>query len=101
MFSILLYFYFINFFILFVNILLFLVRFNIILILLLLEIILFFINIDFIIISILYNDILGQIFSLFIISIAGIEVSIGLIFFIIYYKITDILYINNLILLKS
>lgn len=70
-------------------------------ILLILEIIIFYINLNFLIISLFYNDIIGEIFTLFIISIAGIEVSVGLIFLIIYYKLNDIIYINKLNLLKG
>src|SRR5688572_27383237 len=101
MYSIYWYMFILAFFILFTNFLIFLIRFNIILILIFIEIIVFYLNVNIIIISIFYNDLLGQIFSLFIISMAGIEISLGLILFIIYYKNYDIIYLNSLNILKS
>lgn len=99
--SLFLYLFFINFFIIISNLLLFLIRFNFILVLLILEIIIFYINLNFIIISLFYNDITGEIFSLFIVSIAGIEISVGLALLIIYYKLNDLIYINKITFIKS
>ena len=53
------------------------------------EIALLGINLNFLIFSIFYNDILGQIFSLFILTVAAAEASIALAIIISYFKITS------------
>lgn len=45
------------------------------------------INLNFISFSILYNDVLGQIFALFILTVAAAEASIGLAIIIAYFKV--------------
>jgi len=45
------------------------------------------INLNFISFSILYNDLLGQVFALFILTVAAAEASIGLAIIIAYFKV--------------
>jgi NADH-quinone oxidoreductase subunit K len=45
------------------------------------------VNLNFIFFSILYNDLLGQIFALFILTVAAAEASIGLAIIISYFKV--------------
>ena len=72
---------------------------NIIIILISLELILLSININFIIFSIYLDDISGQIYSLFILTVAAAESSIGLAIVVIYYRLRGVIsldYINSL-----
>lgn len=72
----------------------FLVKKNIIIILMSIELMLLAININFIIFSIYLNDITGQIFSLFILTVAAAESAIGLAILVVYYRIKGIISIN-------
>ena len=68
-------------------------RKNFLIVIISIELTLLSINFNFIIFSIYLDDLIGQIFVLFILTIAAIESAIGLAILIIYYKL------NNLILL--
>jgi NADH-quinone oxidoreductase subunit K len=72
----------------------FLIKKNIIIILMSIELMLLAININFIIFSIYINDITGQIFGLFILTVAAAESAIGLAILVIYYRIKGIISIN-------
>lgn len=76
-------------------------RKNLILILISLELMLLGINLQFILFSVFLDDILGQIFGLFIMTIAAAEVSIGLAFLVIFYKKNGIIIADNIFLLKG
>ncbi len=65
---------------------LFINRKNVITILMSIEIMLLAININFVAFSVYLNDIVGQVFSLIILSIAAAEVSIGLAILVIYFR---------------
>lgn len=72
---------------------------NIIIVLISLELILLSINLNFIIYSLYLDDISGQIYALFILTVAAAESAIGLAILVIYYRIRGILsldYINSL-----
>jgi NADH-quinone oxidoreductase subunit K len=58
------------------------------------ELMLLAININFIIFSIYLNDLTGQIFALFILTVAAAESAIGLAILVIYYRIKGIISIN-------
>ena len=58
------------------------------------ELILLSVNLNFIIFSIYLNDIIGQIFGLFIITVAAAESAIGLAILVVYYRIKGIISIN-------
>lgn len=72
----------------------FLVKKNIIIILMSIELMLLAININFIVFSIYLNDLTGQIFSLFILTVAAAESAIGLAILVVYYRIKGIISIN-------
>ena len=77
----------------------FIVRKNLIVILMCLEIILLSINLNFITFSIYLDDFLGQIFSLFVLTVAAAESAIGLAILVTYFRVKGsigTLYINNL-----
>ena len=69
----------------------FLVKKNIIVILMSIELMLLAININFVIFSIYLDDIVGQIFALFILTVAAAESAIGLAILVVYYRIKGII----------
>lgn len=79
----------------------FITRKNIIIILISIELMLLAINFNFVIFSIILKDILGQVFTLFIITLAGAEASIGLAILIIFYRIRGIITVNFVNALKG
>jgi len=64
----------------------FLNRKNIISILMSIEIMLLAVNINFVAFSVYLNDLVGQIFAIFVLTVAGAEAAIGLAILVIYYK---------------
>lgn len=79
----------------------FITRKNLIIILICIELMLLSINFNFIVFSIYLNDIYGQIFTLFILTLAGAEASIGLAILIIFYRVRGIISMNFLNTLKG
>ena len=76
-------------------------RTNILAILMSLEIALFSISLNFLIFSIYLDDIIGQIFALFILTIAACESSIGLAIILVYYRVRGSVRVDQASLLKS
>ena len=74
---------------------------NIIMIILSIELMLLAINLFFVIISNYLNDIIGQLFSLHILIVAGGETSIGLAIIIAYYKIIGSINLSTLVKIKG
>lgn len=66
-----------------------------------LEMLLLSINMSFILFSLYLDDIVGQIFSFFILTVAAAESSIGLAIIILYYKNRGNIFSSNRFLLKS
>lgn len=64
----------------------FLNRKNVIVILMSIELILLAVNINFVSFSIFLNDLSGQIFTLFILTVAAAEAAIGLAIIVVYYR---------------
>ena len=62
-------------------------RRNIIIVLMCIEIILLSVNLNFIVFSIYLDDFLGQIFSLFVLTVAAAESAIGLAILILYFRV--------------
>ena len=73
---------------------------NIIITLMCIELLLLSLNLNFIIFSIYLDDFYGQIFSLFILTIAAAESSIGLALIILYYRTRGKISIDQLALLR-
>lgn len=65
----------------------FLIKRNLIMIIICIELLLVSIQLNLIVSSFNFDDILGQIFVLFILAVAAAEVAIGLAFLIIYYRL--------------
>lgn len=76
-------------------------RKNLILVIISLEIMLFAVNINFITFSIFLDDLLGQLFGLFILTVAAAEASIGLAFLVVFYRNTGVLSTDSLSELKG
>jgi NADH-quinone oxidoreductase subunit K len=79
----------------------FLNRKNIISILMSIEIMLLAININFVSFSVYLNDLLGQIFAIFILTVAGAEAAIGLAILVIYFNNRKNIELENISSLKG
>ncbi len=72
----------------------FLIKKNIIIILMSIELMLLSININFILFSIYLDNLTGQLFALFILTVAAAESAIGLAILVVYYRIKGLVSIN-------
>lgn len=79
----------------------FLNRKNIIIILMSIELLLLAVNFNFIIFSVYLDDIVGQVFALFVLTVAAAESAIGLAILVIYYRIKGTIAIEFVNLLKG
>jgi NADH-quinone oxidoreductase subunit K len=79
----------------------FVTRKNIILIFMCIELILLSVNLNFIIFSIYLDDIIGQIFAIFVLTVAAAESAIGLAILVVFYRIRGIILINYINKLKG
>lgn len=77
------------------------VRANLLIVLMSIELILFAISLQFVAFSAYLDDLLGQIFSMIILTIAAAESALGLAILVIHYRLRGSLEINFLISLKS
>lgn len=76
-------------------------RKNIIIILISIELILLAVNFNFVIFSIFLDDFLGQVFALFILTIAAAESAIGLAIYVVFFRIRGTVSIEFINLLKG
>ena len=76
-------------------------RRNILIVLMCIEIILLSVNLNFITFSVYLDDFLGQIFSLFVLTVAAAESAIGLAILILYYRIRGNISISEVTTLKG
>lgn len=91
------------------NVLLFLIgtfgillnRRNILIVLMCIEIILLSVNLNFIVFSIYLDDFLGQMFSLFVLTVAAAESAIGLAILILYFRLMGNISISETATLKG
>ena len=79
----------------------FLNRKNIIVILMSIELILLAVNINLVSFSIFLNDLTGQIFALFILTVAAAEAAIGLAIIVVYYRNTGTIHVEEIDSLKG
>ena len=79
----------------------FLNRKNIIVILMSIELILLAVNINLVSFSIFLNDLIGQIFTLFILTVAAAEAAIGLAIIVAYYRNTGTVHVEEIDSLKG
>nr|NP_038161.1 NADH dehydrogenase subunit 4L [Synura synuroidea]AAB95105.1 NADH dehydrogenase subunit 4L [Synura synuroidea]AAF36927.1 NADH dehydrogenase subunit 4L [Synura synuroidea] len=78
----------VNFFLFLIGILgIFLNRRSILIVLMCIELVLLAVNLNFVIFSVYLDDLSGQVFSFFILTVAAAESSIGLAIIIVYYRI--------------
>ena len=77
-----------------------LTRRNILIILMCVELLLLSLNMNFILFSVYLDDLYGQLFSFFILTIAAAESAIGLAIIIIYYRIRGRLLVNDKFVIK-
>tara|TARA_X000000950_G_C13387088_1_gene446700 strand:- start:211 stop:510 length:300 start_codon:yes stop_codon:yes gene_type:complete len=75
-------------------------RRNILIILMCIELLLLSLNMNFILFSVYLDDLYGQLFSFFILTIAAAESAIGLAIIIIYYRIRGNLSVNDKFVIK-
>lgn len=76
-------------------------RTNILAILMSLEIALFSVSLNFLIFSVYLDDIMGQIFAIFILAVAACESSVGLAIILVYYRVRGSIRVDQASLLKS
>jgi NADH-quinone oxidoreductase subunit K len=76
-------------------------RRNILIILMCIELLLLSLNLNFIIFSVYFDDLYGQLFSLFILTVAAAESAVGLAIIIIYYRIRGSISIIQIASLKD
>jgi NADH-quinone oxidoreductase subunit K len=76
-------------------------RKNILITLMCIELVLLSLNLNFILFSVYLDDSYGQIFSLFILTVAAAESAVGLAIIIVYHRIRGNILINKLPLLKN
>jgi len=76
-------------------------RKNLILILVSVEILLLSVNLNFLVFSVLMDDIYGQIFSIYILTVAAAESAIGLAILVAFYKLRGTISIKSMNLLKG
>ena len=79
----------------------FLNRKNVIVILMSIELILLAVNINLVSFSVFLNDLSGQIFTLFILTVAAAEASIGLAIIVVYYKNANTINVEEIKSLKG
>ena len=79
----------------------FLNRKNIIVILMCIELILLAVNVNLVSFSIFINDLTGQIFTLFILTVAAAEASIGLAIIVVYYRNSGTIRVEEINKLKG
>ena len=79
----------------------FLNRKNIIVILMSIELILLAVNINLVSFSVFFNDLIGQIFALFILTVAAAEAAIGLAIIVAYYRNTGTVHVEDINSLKG
>jgi len=76
-------------------------RSNILIILMCIEMMLLSLNLNFIVFSVYFDDLYGQLFSLFILTVAAAESAIGLAIIIIYYRLRGSILMNQITVLKK
>ena len=76
-------------------------RKNIILMLMAIELMLLAVNLNFIVFSVFLDDLLGQVFSLLILTIAAAESAVGLAIVVIYYRVRGSILIENLAVIRG
>jgi len=66
-----------------------------------LELMILAVNLNFALVSIIYDDLLGQIYVLFVLTIAAAETALGLAIFLIHYRLYGGIFLRSITLLKG
>jgi len=74
---------------------------NILIILMSIELVLLAVNLNFVIFSVYLDDIFGQIFSLFILTVAAAESAIGLALLVTFYRVKSSITIEEVVSIKN
>lgn len=74
---------------------------SLLIILMCIELVLLSINLNFILFSVYLDDFYGQIFSLFVLTVAAAESAIGLAILIVYYRLRGKILINQKVIIKG
>jgi NADH-quinone oxidoreductase subunit K len=91
-----------NFFLFFIGVWgIFMTRKNFLIILMSIEIMLLAVNLNFIFFSVYLDDLIGQMFALYILTVAAAESAIGLAILVVYYRLRGIIAIDNISTLKG
>lgn len=80
---------------------LFLFRNNVIVILMSIELLLFAVNLNFAFFSVYLDDVVGQLFSIFVLTVAAAESAVGLALLVVYYRVRGIIGIDYISSLKG
>jgi NADH-quinone oxidoreductase subunit K len=65
------------------------------------ELMLLAVNLNFIVLSVFLDDLIGQVFSLLILTVAAAESAVGLAIVVIYYRVRGSILIENLSLMRG
>jgi NADH-quinone oxidoreductase subunit K len=76
-------------------------RKNIIVMLMSIELMLLAVNLNFIIFSVYLDDVMGQLFAIFILTVAAAESAIGLAILVVYYRVRGSVTVENIHLLRG
>jgi len=76
-------------------------RKNFLIILMSIEIMLLAVNLNFIFFSVYLDDIIGQMFALYVLTVAAAESAIGLAILVVYYRLRGVIAIDNISSLKG
>lgn len=79
----------------------FLNRKNIIIMLMSIELMLLAVNLNFVVFSVYLDDLMGQVFALFILTVAAAESAIGLALLVVYYRVRGTIAVEFINLLKG
>ena len=79
----------------------FLNRKNVIIILMSIELILLAVNINFVAFSVFHNDLVGQAFAMFVLTVAAAEAAIGLAVLVVYYRNRGSIAVEDVNLMKG
>jgi NADH-quinone oxidoreductase subunit K len=78
-----------------------LTRKNLLIVLMSIELLLLAVNLNFLMFSLLLDDMIGQVFSLFILTVAAAESAIGLAILVVYYRLRGIISIDIITSIKG
>lgn len=76
-------------------------RRSIIIILMSIELMLLAVNMNFIVYSVFLDDLLGQVFALFVLTVAAAESAIGLAILVVYFRVRGSIAMNTITLMQS